>query len=170
LYLNKECASWQPSLGYILFDINHNSLKSITSNPEMILPNNLFSNSKFIFTDQREGAFYISSPSPNFTGFLFRQLDSKKKSYIQNWFDKHEEELVNQFINLEIKYVIFICTNTRVVTIFEKEELTSKRIQIKYGEKLKLKYEITSEEDIVSLAEFINWISEPLDNDLTLKL
>lgn len=169
LYLNNQCASWQPSLSYILFDIDFNSLNAISSNPDMVLPNNLFTNSKYIFTDQREGAFYFSSPKPNFTGFLFRQLDSKKGNFMQNWFDKYEEELINQFINLEIEYVIFICTNTRVVSIFEKEELSKKRIQIQYGEKLKLKYEIHNEGEIRTFAEFLNWITEPLDNDLTLK-
>ncbi|MFD2035169.1 hypothetical protein ACFSKL_10225 [Belliella marina] len=79
LYLDKQRVSWQPSLSYIIFDININSLKAISSNPDMALPNNLFSNSKYIFTDQREGAFYISSPKPNYTGFLFRQLDKKKE-------------------------------------------------------------------------------------------
>lgn len=170
MYLDKHEVSWQPSLGYVLFDINHESLKSISSNPEMVLPNNLFANSKYIFIDQREGTFYISSPSPNFTGFLFRQLDTKKENFINNWFEKYEQELISQFINLEIEYIVFICTNTRVVTLFEKIELNKMKIQIQYGEKLKLKYEINTEEDIVSFAEFLNRISEPLDDDLTLNI
>ncbi|WP_439185883.1 hypothetical protein [Carboxylicivirga taeanensis] len=169
LYLDNERAFWQPSLGYVLFDINFKSLKAISSNAEMVLPNNLFINSKYIFTDQREGAFYISSPKPNFTGFLFRELDSKKGNFIKEWFDKYEEELIKQFTNLEIEYVVFICTNTKVVTIFEKEELKKQRIQINYGENLKLRYEIQSEDDVNTYAEFLNWITEPLDRDLTLK-
>ncbi|MFD2035170.1 hypothetical protein ACFSKL_10230 [Belliella marina] len=89
---------------------------------------------------------------------------------MKNWFYKYEEELIRQFINIEIEYVIFICTNTKVVTIFEKEELSKKRIQIQYGKMLKLKYEILNEDDIKNYAEFINMITEPLDNDFTLKI
>ena len=170
IYLGKERMTWQPSISYILFDINIKSAESISSNPEMVLPNNLFSNSKYIFTDHREGAFYISSPSPNFTGFLFRQLDLKKDSFIQNWFDKYEEELINQFISLEMDYVIFICTNTKVVTIFEKEELSKRKIHIQYAKILKIKYEITKKEDIENYGEFLSRISRPLDNHLTLNV
>lgn len=170
IYLDKERMTWQPSLGYILFDINLNSYNLISSNPKMALPNNLFSNSKFVFIDQREGTFYISSPSPNFTGFLFRQLDSKKDSFIQNWFDKYEEELKNQFINLKMDFIVFICTNMKVVTIFERYELEKRRIQIQYGKKLKLKYEITKEEDVNNIGEFLSRISRPIDNGLTLNI
>lgn len=168
--LNSEKICWQPSLGYILFDLNMKAYQDIPTNPEMALPNNLFSNSRYIFLDQREGAFYINSPKPNFTGFLFRQLDSKKGQYIQNWFEHYEDEVISQFENLKIEYVVFICTNTKVVTIFEKEELIQKKIKIEYGEKLKIKYDIKNEDDIKTYAEFLNWITEPLDRDLTLKI
>ncbi|MBX0335547.1 hypothetical protein K3G39_20135 [Pontibacter sp. HSC-14F20] len=170
LYMHENGISWQPTIGYIVFDVNLTSLSQLSDVPQAVLPSNLFTNPTYIFVSEEENAFYVASPKPNYTGFLFRSIEMKDVIYLDNWYNKYADELLNRYLNFEVDFLVFISSNTRVISIFTKNEIQKRNIALEFEEQLILKFNIGNNNNLVQTAEFINIVAEPSDENITLKL
>lgn len=144
LYSNKDGVRWQPTLAYVLFEVNFDSLHNLSDEPEGILPSNLFTNPTFVFVTEKENLIYVSSPKPNYSGFLFRSYELRDEEYVQSWFSKYSDELIDKFLRIDAEYFIFISINTKVISMFYKDELLRRNVRLEKEEQLTIRFDFST--------------------------